>query len=134
MFFKRTQCDTTETAIEPFDSYGTPMNPFKCVNFTEYPCHYCQKIILSKDDLEKHKPVCYTIEDFAPYPCSICGAQCPEEDDLGRHRTTYHGLGTMNKEVGLIFWCDVCPLTFSSKSELDDHVGVCHAEEFQQFY
>ena len=69
--------------------------------------------------LEKHKPVCYTIEDFAPYPCSICGAQCPEEDDLGRHRTTYHGLGTMNKQLRLIFWYDVCPLTFNCKYELD---------------
>ena len=68
---KGTQSDTTETDIKPFDSYGTTMNPFKCVNFTEYSCHYCQKIILSNDDLEKHKPVCYTIEDLKCLWCPM---------------------------------------------------------------
>ena len=48
----------------------------------EYSCFYCKKIIKSKEDLENHKPVCYTIKDFAANPCDQCGAQCPEEEDL----------------------------------------------------
>ena len=40
----------------------------------------------------------------------------------------------MNEELGLIFWCAICPLTFSSISELDDHVGVCHEEEIHITY
>ena len=99
------------------------------ISFTTYSCFYCSKVIKSVTDLEEHKTVCYTIKDFAPFPCSLCGAQCPEEADLGRHRTTYHGQGTFNEELGIeIFWCDVCPLTCRSKVQLDFHIRGCHEE------
>ena len=95
----------------------------------EYSCFYCKKIIKSKEDLENHKPVCYTIKDFAANPCDQCGAQCPEEEDLARHRTTYHGLGTWSPELSIeLFWCDICPLTLKSIAELDAHIGCCHEE------
>ena len=99
------------------------------VQFFEYSCFYCKKIIKSKEDLENHKPVCYTINDFAANPCDQCGAQCPEEEDLARHRTTYHGLGTWSPELSIeLFWCDICPLTLKSIAELDAHIGCCHEE------
>ena len=62
----------------------------------------------------------------------MCGAQCPEEADLGRHRTTYHKLGTFSDDLEVeIFWCDVCPLTYRTKADLEVHMGVCHEEGFQ---
>ena len=100
--------------------------------FADYSCFYCRKIIVSVQDLEDHKPVCYSIEDFAPYPCDVCGAQCPQEDDLGRHRTTYHELGTFSEDLGMeIFWCDICPITTRSKSDLDVHIGCCHQDGYK---
>ena len=85
--------------------------------------------IVRKEDLENHKPVCYTISDFAPYPCDICGAQYLKKDDLGRHRTAYHDLGTFSDVLAVeIFWCDVCPLTYGSKDDLELHVELCHTE------
>ena len=105
--------------------------PNREVEFSEYSCFYCCKIIKSKDDLEEHKPVCCTIKDFAPYPCDECGAQCPEEADLGRHRTTYHELGTVSQDLGVeIFWCDVCPITFRSQAKLTEHISICHDEYY----
>ena len=97
------------------------------VSFYQYQCFYCKKTIISKDDLETHKPVCYTIKDFAANPCDICGAQCPSKEDLGRHRITHHAIGTWNEDLGVeIFWCDVCPLTFECKEELEYHIEGCH--------
>ena len=105
------------------------VNIHRELNFTEYSCYYCRKMIKSLHDLEEHKPVCYSIKDFAPFPCNVCGAQCQDEADLGMHRTTYHELGTFNEELGIdVFWCDVCPITCRSKSELDVHIRGCHAE------
>jgi len=101
------------------------------LKFIEYSCHYCCKRIKSKDELEEHKPVCYTIKDFALYPCDECGAKSQEEADLGHHRTTYHELGTFSNKHGVeIFWCDVCPITFRSKENLNDHIGVCHSGNY----
>ena len=95
--------------------------------FSEYPCHYCRKVITSVQDLEDHKPICYTIKDFAPFPCGVCGAQSSDEASLGDHRTYYHKLGTYSENLGIeLFWCDVCPLNFKSSPELDDHLRGCH--------
>ena len=35
------------------------------MKFIEYSCYYCCKRFKSKEDLEEHKPLCYTIEEFA---------------------------------------------------------------------
>ena len=95
--------------------------------FSEYPCHYCRKILTSVLDLEDHKPICYTIRDFGPFPCDVCGAQCSDEAGLGDHRTYYHKLGTYSENLGVeLFWCDVCPLNFKSSPELDEHLRGCH--------
>ena len=104
--------------------------PNEETRFDNYPFFYFQKILISNQDLEDHKPVCYTIEDFAPFPCDVCGAQCPLEEDLARHRTTYHELGTFNERFGMdIFWCDICPITCINKSDLDVHIRCCHEED-----
>ena len=120
------QCDKTTTSLK---NDTVPIQEVGNFEFIEYPCHYCRKTIISLDDLEEHKPVCYTIKEFAPYPCDVCGVQCLQEDDLGRHRTTYHGLGTMTDDFGLVFWCDVCNLTFRSELQLDVHIRGCHEDE-----
>jgi len=99
--------------------------------FREYSCYYCCKRIKSKDDLEKHKPVCYTIKEFSAYPCDECGAQCPQEADLGHHRTTYHELGTFSQKLrSELWWCDMCPVTYRSQAKLKDHIRICHEGYF----
>ena len=48
-------------------------------------------------------------------------------------RSNAHELGIVGKDIGFeVFWCDVCPLTFRRKSDLYDHIRVCHEEEYKQ--
>ena len=47
--------------IQEVHSQNQQSQTYSESSFLEYPCHYCSKRILSKQDLEDHKPVCYTI-------------------------------------------------------------------------
>ena len=89
--------------------------------FSENPCHYCRKTIISKKDLEEHKPVCYTIKDFAPYPCHVCGAQCTDVMDLETHTAAYHHQQDLKKHFNDasqnykeedFITCDFCGIKF----------------------
>ena len=98
------------------------------LEFCEYSCYYCGKLIISQTDLEEHRLVCIKIKKFTFHQCEICGAQCENESDLGRHRTHYHSLGTYSEEFRReLFWCDVCSIYFGSDVELQSHkIGFHH--------
>ena len=52
----------------------------------------------------------------------------PSDRRSWKAQTTYHELGTMTDDLGLVFWCDVCNLSFRNKPHLDVHIRGCHAE------
>ena len=88
--------------------------------FCEYLCFYCETNIISDDHLQEHKTKCQ--DNSIVYPCEQCSAKCTDGGDLKRHRTTYHELGTWCHISGKeLFWCDVCPLNYESKIELEFH-------------
>ena len=105
-------------------------------NFLNYQCFYCDKSIISKDDLKEHTTVCSEVLDILVttrdqevdvFPCNECGAECINFDDLGRHMTTYHSQGTLLEDPGVgDFWCDICPLYFESNFDLQFHKRACH--------
>ena len=100
--------------------------------FSEYLCFYCERKIKSLEELELHRMVCHENQSaLTNFPCDQCGAQCQDIGDLGRHRTTYHALGTLSTECdNELFWCDVCPLNFKSRIQLQFHVGEFHWNQF----
>ena len=100
--------------------------------FKEYLCFYCERKIESLDDIEMHRILCPENQcALTSFPCDQCGAQCHDISDLGRHRTTYHSLGTLSTEhEHELFWCDVCPLNFKSRIQLQFHVGEFHWNHF----
>ena len=55
------QCSNMKGHIQEVHSQNQQSQTYSESSFLEYPCHYCSKRILSKQDLEDHKPVCYTI-------------------------------------------------------------------------
>ena len=107
-------------------------------NFEKYQCFYCDKFIISKDDLEEHTTVCSEVsnvlvatidQEVDVFSCDECGAECLNFDDLGRHMTIYHSQvqGTLFEDPGGgDFWCDICPLYFESNCDLQFHKRGCH--------
>ena len=94
----------------------------------EHPCFYCDKIIISSEDLQFHKCeyheqwLCDSEyqEDFNLFQCDDCGAECENKTDLDGHISSYHELGT--------FYCNICPLKFSTNGDLYFHKQRCHEE------
>ena len=110
----------------------------KC-EFSEYPCHYCRKTIISQKDLEEHNPVCYTIKDFALYPCDVCGAKCTDVMDLETHSAAYHqqdlkDLKEQFKNSSPYYTeedfneCDFCGIKFGTLGGLRNHIRSIHTE------
>ena len=73
----------------------------------EYCCFYCDLKLKSTENLQNHRTECQ---------------QCTSVSDLRRDRTTYHEIGTWcNVQGKELFWCEVCPLYYESKIDLDFH-------------
>ena len=87
-------------------------------------CFYCDENVLSADQLHNHRTECQEKSNvlIISYPCELCGAKCTDGDDLARYITTYHELGTWCPiQEKQLFWCDVCPLYYESRIDLQFH-------------
>jgi hypothetical protein len=137
------KCDECDTRVQSYSQlkihikcyhYHNKSSQFEeLIQFDEYPCFYCNKTIISDQDLEAHITVCdelsteqrsnmYQEED--PCQCDYCDAKCTDMD-FERHRTAFHGLGTLSEDLE-IFRCDICPLYFESNVDLQFHRRGCH--------
>ena len=114
----------------------------------EYQCFYCDKVIISNEELTSHKHECHEQwlcesdlllqcrklpENFQEYQsnlshqektnlyrCDYCGAECSDKSNLDKHITTYHELGT--------FYCDICPLNYPTNADLLFHKQRFHED------
>lgn len=112
----QTHCQNKESQVYaslPSDISGEPL--------FEYCCFYCNLTLKSTEHIQNHKTECQeNISVF--YPCEMCGAKCTSVSDLRRHRTTYHEIGTWCNVHGKeLFWCEVWPLYYERKIDLDFH-------------
>ena len=107
-------------------------------NFEPYNCFYCERRIISLDNLEDHYMTCQnefgvmieppdTYQEEEIFLCEYCDAKCEDTEDLKRHRTTYHCVEFVNDEFEPeLFQCDICPLYYMKKIDLDFHKRGCH--------
>ena len=103
--------------------------------FDPYACFYCDEPITSYHNVMEHPKKCLIKqsdslehhsnfvqqEDLYPFQCSDCGAECDDKINLEGHISAYHELGT--------FYCDICPLKFSTNGHLYFHKLSCHQDE-----
>ena len=106
--------------------------------FEVFNCFYCDVIIDSEDQLEVHLSTCqYGIDDmWEPkvmyqdvnlFTCENCCAKCRDSEDLERHWTIYHYSDDVPQEhESECFQCDICPLNYIRKIDLEFHKRGCH--------
>ena len=108
--------------------------------FEPFNCFYCDGKLGSEDKLDDHLIECVEELDFLrksqarmylelkPFECECCGAECRDNDDLRRHLQIYHPIESpKHQEVERDqFECDICPLTYKKKVDLDFHKRGFH--------
>ena len=142
------ECETCDFRVENYNllkrhklenhSHHTGCQYENCGNFEHYNCFYCDVRIISVDNLEDHYMTCQnefavmieppvTNQEVDTLLCEYCDAKCTNTDDLKRHRTTYHCLEFVNAEIETeLFQCDICPLYYKKKIDLDFHKRGWH--------
>ena len=114
-----------------------------CRNFEEFHCFYCDSRICSEEDLEDHYMNCQNeidtiIEEHQQVVnivCQSCDANCRDEDDLERHFQSYHRLENLvpDEFETTLFRCDICPLFFKKKIDLEFHARGCHWDHWDNW-
>ena len=70
-------------------------------------------------------------QQVVSYDCEFCEAKCQDSGDLKRHWTTYHCPETALEEFESgQFQCDICPLNYTQKRDLEFHERECHWGQF----
>ena len=111
----------------------------------EHSCFYCGFQFNLVQDIQYHKSECneqwllnnhlVIQEDGSVIPdpklilkdegntlqCDECGAECGDRINLDGHVAEYHKLGA--------FFCDICPLQFSTNGDLYLHKLCCHGND-----
>ena len=106
-------------------------------SFEPVSCFYCDFLINSEEEL--HHLSCLTefdthldskliYQEADLLNCECCGAKCRDGDDLKRHLAMYHHFPPEIRSDQ--FQCDICPLSYTKKIDLDFHRRGCHWEEF----
>ena len=97
-------------------------------NFEEYPCYYCDKIIVSTSDLEKHVTSCdeviRMIEEYE-FPCDVCDTSCTSKEQLEQHIASYHYTYYTEEDLKT---CDFCGIEFGTLGGLRNHIRSQHKE------
>ena len=96
----------------------------------EYSCFYCETNINSQQILKDHRKVCtenygWETSQIDTYPCNECGAEYISLEEWGRHMKTFHSTKTTEEEPEA-YCCDICPLHFKRKVDLEFHKRGCH--------
>ena len=110
-----------------------------CRIFEQYDCFYCDRRICSMEDLKDHYMNCHDENDNMieqnQIVCQSCGAKCRDVDDLERHCQTYHCLGNLvpDELEHTLFRCDICPLYFKKKIDLEFHARGCHWDHWDHW-
>ena len=110
LFTQRTQCDDGITTKEG-SAQGTNVELSPVKDFISYKCFYCNRTIISEDQLKSHKTQCHKV-------CSICDAQCKDTTDLQFHMFQYL--------TWILSTCNQCPTNFNSKAGLQSHRSYSH--------
>ena len=102
--------------------------------FELFNCFYCDVTIDSEDQLKVHYSTCESEheilfklqvmhQDVNSFTCEICGANC--RDDLD------HYLEVKPEEnESDCFQCDICPLYYNKKIDLEFHRRGFHWDQF----
>ena len=145
-------CDECDASINNLSELRAHMKRFHCQNkatqqdeqciFEVYTCFYCDFPINSEENLETHSSICEnncvdvfelltTVQELKSYTCEVCGAKCCDTEDLERHSEIYHWLKRQEIEVleSCQFQCEICPLNYKLKRDLDFHVRGCHWDQ-----
>ena len=96
--------------------------------FEEYPCYYCDQMIFSTSELEKHATSCQEdirmIDEYM-YPCDFCETDWISKVELEKHlaacHTTYY-----NEEDPQS--CDFCGVQIETLAGLRSHIRSLHKE------
>ena len=103
-----------------------------CSFFEPFKCFYCDENIDDEDELDDHRIECAKELDFMycewkSFECECCGAECRDNDDLRRHSLMYHTMESEPQEIEKDkFLCDICPLIYKKKVDLDFHKRGFH--------
>ena len=112
--------------IEHYRNKATQID--KISKFEEYPCYYCDEIIVSKSDLEKHVTSCHGVirmnEEYQ-FHCEVCDTSCTSEVQLEEHVATYHYTYYTEEDLKT---CDFCGIEFGTLGGLRSHIRSQHRE------
>ena len=91
-------------------------------------CSDCGKSFTKNWDLKRHISYLHS-SDGKKVSCNICQTEM-RESSLKKHQQncTVNPLADVDKDV---FVCDTCNRYFSTKTELDYHIGKVHEKMFQ---
>ena len=103
-------------------------------NVEPFNCYYCEITINSEESLKTHNLDCQSKlneifqsnvnqNKMGYFNCEICEAKFP--DNFEKHWKDYHCLETASDESES-FRCNVCPLKYKKKIDLDFHVRGFH--------
>ena len=83
---------------------------------------YCDELFEDDSDVEESHSNLILKDDFNRFQCGDCGADCEDRTNLDGHIAAYHEFGT--------FFCEICPLQFSTNGDLSLHKLKCHETKF----
>ena len=109
-----TQCEGLTSTQDTVQNQNVEESPVK--EFLVYKCFYCQRTLMSGEELKRHRRECLMI-------CAICDAQCRDDTDLQLHMYQYHIWTIPN------YLCSECPTNFRCKETLQSHKKYSHGSK-----
>lgn len=128
--YKDIECQTDDIEVKIHEPSDKSQSCEKSSKFEEYLCYYCDKMIVSTCDLEKHARSCHEVVrmiEEIQFPCDVCGRSCTSQEQLEEHVATYHYTYYYTAEENLKT-CDFCGNPFGPPGGLRNHIRSLHRE------